>query len=208
MRHLCWICDIFQRKFEAFQNTGNIWYRHHYHQFIVTMFFVLRHREAAWQRWWGLLFSWSSPCQVISLSEKQPRTVDIFRLPCIRLLRDEGSRWNQLQVEPHCQGNIRKLLWHLYLHFGTGGFSCIVRYLMRYYLWLGWTKLITQDDGRTFCFGPGDNEPFCKAPTTTTTTTGAACVCRYSILLAHHLIHFYTTASTRNMSTYQLNDWW
>ena len=37
---------------------------------IVTMLFVLRHREVAWQRWWGLLFSWSSHCQVISISWK------------------------------------------------------------------------------------------------------------------------------------------
>merc|ERR1711997_511894 len=35
---------------------------------------------------------------------------------------------------------------------------------------------LEQDDGTTFCFGPGDDVPFCKdpttaAPTTTTTTT-------------------------------------
>ena len=50
----------------------------------------------------------------------------------------------------------------------------------------GLNLILTQDDGTTFCFGPGDDVPFCKdpttaAPTTTTTTTtttaGAACVC-------------------------------
>ena len=74
----------------------------------------------------------------------------------------------------------------------------------------GLNLILTQDDGTTFCFGPGDDVPFCKdpttaAPTTTTTTTtttaGAACVCRYSIFPAHHLVHLYTTARTRNMST-------
>ena len=111
----------------------------------------------------------------------------ITRLQGIRLLHDKRSGRDHLRVPPSCWRDLRELSRCLHLHKESGPVLFFLSWQVYFFriiykkstinLFTVWHQ---QDNSTTFCFGFGDDVPFCKDPTTagpTTMTTTAAPGC-------------------------------